>query len=1358
MHNWKSRGGLSLLASLSLLSATGCQTAVEPEVKEAAAVVERLRSHRLEVKEEGTKQLRSVLPPAGGVRVERAEGGLTVKPEKPSRGDSRRPARVVLPEVAQQPFQVKDLHSGMTLDVALEGARAAKAEVVDGYVVYPDAHAEGADVVHRFTAEGTEDYLSFERPPSVPEVRYGLKLGMGAAGLRLVDDTLEVLDGSGAPRLRMAPPYLVGADGRVTQAHVSVEGCAVDTLASAPWERPVTAPGSRQCRVRVGWNTEAVKYPAVLDPVWSTTGSLAEARRGFTTTVLLDGRVLAAGGSGDMGMLPSAELYDPATGTWAATGPLPMAQVAHSAHLVGSGKVLVVSSDATDTPKLYDPATGTWSNAAPMGTVRMYHRTTLLNDGRVLASGGMDTSHVRLASAELYDPTTNTWAPTGSLSVPRDVHGAVVLADGKVLVFGGSDMAALSTSELYDPTTGTWTPGGPVSTGRIRPVEERLADGRVLMFGGWSHNAEVYDPTTNTWSFADAPILLRQYATSTLLPDGRVLAVGGRVNTNSAETTATTELYDPTTGTWSLGLEMESSRAMHSTSVLQDGRVLVVGGRGTADNVTVTLATAEVFLFDVDDVTAPVATVTSPTEGASVEGEILLTADASDDYSVRLVEFFAGDRLIGTDTTAPFSVSWYTARRSVPNGSYVLTARAYDASGNVGTSAPVSVLVDNDVTPPTVALTSPAANSVFQGQGLVTLSADALDDRGVVARVEFWDGRRQLGVDTAAPFSLSWDLGSVPGGPHTLIAKAYDVAGNVGTSAPVPVSVSQPGTAAYDSTLQVLRCATVGAVCDSGSYLTGRGTLGPELNQPNTLQGSCADGTAGAHDGPSLDRIRISTLNGSPLGMGGNARIEVSVFATSNYQAEAVDLYYTADATQPVWTYLTTMRPGGSDARMLGSINFTLPEGTVQALRGRFRYGGTQAPCGSGAYDDHDDLVFAVGPDVTAPLVSFSTPAAGATVKGTTSLYVGANDGVGVTRVEFYDGATLLSTDTTSPHSYAWNTTGVANGVHTLTAKAYDAAGNMNSATISVTVDNPVTDTTAPTVSLTSPAAGALLTRGVTYTLTASASDGGGVSRVEFYDGASLLGTDTTAPYSYAWNTTGAAFGGHSLTARAYDTVGNVGASAAVSVTMNGSDTTAPTVSLTSPAHSAVLTTGTTYTLTATASDNVGVARVEFFLGGTLLGSDTTAPYSLSWYNNTTVGNHSVFARAYDAAGNVASSTAVLVSVQDPPPPSGNTLTYNASNTSSASVNTVNQTIFLMPGQLLTLGTCGVTGASFTGDTYLRLYNPSSTQVVSNDDACGGVGSSFTYTVPAGAGGNYQLRAGCYSSGSCSGTVAWTIQ
>ncbi|MDY7232277.1 trypsin-like serine peptidase [Hyalangium rubrum] len=110
-----------------------------------------------------------------------------------------------------------------------------------------------------------------------------------------------------------------------------------------------------------------------------------------------------------------------------------------------------------------------------------------------------------------------------------------------------------------------------------------------------------------------------------------------------------------------------------------------------------------------------------------------------------------------------------------------------------------------------------------------------------------------------------------------------------------------------------------------------------------------------------------------------------------------------------------------------------------------------------------------------------------------------------------------------------------------------------------------------------------------------------------------------------------------------------------------------------------------------------------------------------------------------------------------PPPPPENGLNYTATNTDSAQQNTVNQVLALTAGQKITLGTCGVTGSAFTGDTYLRLFGPGGTEVAGNDDACGGRGSSLSFTVPAGGSGNYEVRAGCYSSGSCTGTVVWEI-
>ncbi len=140
-------------------------------------------------------------------------------------------------------------------------------------------------------------------------------------------------------------------------------------------------------------------------------------------------------------------------------------------------------------------------------------------------------------------------------------------------------------------------------------------------------------------------------------------------------------------------------------------------------------------------------------------------------------------------------------------------------------------------------------------------------------------------------------------------------------------------------------------------------------------------------------------------------------------------------------------------------------------------------------------------------------------------------------------------------------------------------------------------------------------------------------------------------------------------------------------------------------------------------------------------------------YTATTAGNYEIRGGCYSSG----SCTATVVwQTSTPPPSSGGTYSYSASNTNSAQQNTVNQSVTLSAGQQITLGTCGMTGAAFTGDTYLRLYSPSAAQVASNDDACGGRGSQLTYTVTSA--GTYQIRGGCYSSGSCTGTVAWTIQ
>jgi Big-like domain-containing protein len=184
--------------------------------------------------------------------------------------------------------------------------------------------------------------------------------------------------------------------------------------------------------------------------------------------------------------------------------------------------------------------------------------------------------------------------------------------------------------------------------------------------------------------------------------------------------------------------------------------------------------------------------------------------------------------------------------------------------------------------------------------------------------------------------------------------------------------------------------------------------------------------------------------------------------------------------------------------------------------------------------------------DTTPPSSAITSPAAGATVSGTTNVVATASDNVGVTRVEFYLDNALQSTSTVAPYQWSWNTTTAANGAHSLTSKAYDAAGNVGtSAVVTVTTSNGV-DTTPPSTSITSPANGATVSG--TLTVRASASDNIGVTKVEFYLDGVLKSTDATAPYTWRWNTSSAASGTHSLTSKAYDAAGNVGTSTAVTV------------------------------------------------------------------------------------------------------------------------------------------------------------------------------------------------------------------
>ncbi len=319
---------------------------------------------------------------------------------------------------------------------------------------------------------------------------------------------------------------------------------------------------------------------------WTTTGSMATGRTDHTATLLPNGKVLVTGGSTGT----SAELYNPATGTFSPTGSMSTDRSFHTATLLPNGKVLIAGGDnasgyltALSSAELYDPATGTFSPTGNMGTDRMNHTATLLPNGKVLIVGRYDwTYQTTLATAELYDPATGTFSPTGSMGADRERHTATLLTNGKVLVAGGatgSGQTALAGAELYNPATGTFSPTGSLIAGRFNHAATLLASGKALVTGGVTDNAatalvsaELYDPNTGTFSATGTMATVRSLHSATLLTSGKVLVAGSLGGINPAE------LYDPNTGAFSATGTMALMRYRHTDTLLPNGCVLVTGG------------------------------------------------------------------------------------------------------------------------------------------------------------------------------------------------------------------------------------------------------------------------------------------------------------------------------------------------------------------------------------------------------------------------------------------------------------------------------------------------------------------------------------------------------------------------------------------------------------------------------------------------------------------------------------------------------------------------------------------------------------------------------------------------------------
>jgi hypothetical protein len=477
--------------------------------------------------------------------------------------------------------------------------------------------------------------------------------------------------------------------------------------------------------------------------------------------------------------------------------------------------------------------------------------------------------------------------------------------------------------------------------------------------------------------------------------------------------------------------------------------------------------------------------ITAPAAG-NVSGTINVTANAADNAGVVGVQFLLdGANLGAEDNASPYSVSWNTT--TATNGIHNLTAKARDAAGNSTVSSSVTVTVNNvpDTLAPAVNITAPTGGTVV---GTVNVTANATDNVGV-AGVQFLLNGANLGAeDVTSPYSVSWNTVAIANGNYTLTARARDAVGNVTTSGPITVTVANINlVAAYGFN------ENTGTVANDNS---GNGNTGTLTNGP-AWSGLGKYGAAVQFDGTD-DFVNIADANSLDLTNGMTIEAWVNPTNVTGYKTVICkengtnNLAYVLSANNST-SGAANQRPnarirvGSTTSTITGTTKLVLNTwahiactydgttlryyqngvqvstlavtGNITATTNPLRIGGSTA-LGSqyfaGLIDEvrvynralsaseiQTDMNTPIAPDVTAPTVSITAPAAG-DVAGTINVTANASDNIAVAGVQFkLNGVNLGAEDVAAPYSVSWNTLTSTNGPDTLTAVARDAAGNV---------------------------------------------------------------------------------------------------------------------------------------------------------------------------------------------------------------------------------------------------------------------------------------------------------------------------
>ncbi|WP_086503372.1 Ig-like domain-containing protein, partial [Algoriphagus ratkowskyi] len=590
-------------------------------------------------------------------------------------------------------------------------------------------------------------------------------------------------------------------------------------------------------------------------------------------------------------------------------------------------------------------------------------------------------------------------------------------------------------------------------------------------------------------------------------------------------------------------------------------------------------------------------------------------------------------------------------------------------SGSVELPAYSSVLLlktEASTTPenaaPAVSITSPSTNSQFIQANNISITSDATDTDGTIAKVDFYNGTTLLGTDTSAPYSYDWN--NLPIGNFSITAKATDNKGTATVSEPVVINVIEKANEAPKVTItapstnsQFIRANNISITSDAtdtdgtitkvdfynGTSLLGTDTSAPYSFDWNNLPIGNFSITVKATDNKGASTVSapvvinvIEKANEAP-------KVNITAPSTNSQFIQANNISITSDATDTDGTIVkvdfyngTSLL--GTDTSAPYSFDWNnLPIGNFSIT--------AKATDNKGTATVSEPVVINVIEKANeAPKVTITAPSTNSQFIQANNISITSdatdNDGT-IAKVDFYNGTSLLGTDTTAPYSFDWNNLPIGN--FSITAKATD---NKGTATVSAPVVINVTEKAneAPKVTITAPSTNSQFIQGEKISITSAATDNDGtIVKVDFYNGTSLLGTDTTAPYSFDWNNL--PIGNFSITAKATDNKGTATVSAAVVINVTEKANEAPKVTITAPSTNSQFIQGEKISITSAATDTDGtIAKVDFYNGTSLLGTDTTAPYSFDW-TNLPIGNFSITAKATDNKGAATVSEVVNIKI-----------------------------------------------------------------------------------------------------------------